>query len=356
MPRGDQVGRLYTIVMSLAATRRGLTAAMLADKHALPLRTVYRDLEALEQAGFPVTKLDGGRWKLIEGWDQKIPFPLSTGELFALHIAADLMAPLAATPAGKHLAKLHRRLTGAKPRRKSGQAELFPAPAGVLHLSAAFEIDYEPHGEVIDALWESIETRRSVRGRYRAVTSSEEGWRTIDPYALHYDPKVGAMYVIGWCHERADLRTFAVHRFERVEKTEREFKRRSDFDLERYLEHSFGIWTAAETINVRLRIHPPAAAWVKERRWHQTQKMRQLASGAIELDMTVADTVEIVRWILGLGADVEVLAPAELRDEVRDIHRRAASDLTHRPSAVPGKRSSRKESQAPLPKRASTAS
>lgn len=346
MPRGDQVARLYTLVMDLARSRRGLTAAALAQRHDRPLRTVYRDLDALEQAGFPITKLDGGRWKLIDGWDQKIPFPLTAGELLALHIAGDLMAPLAASPAGKQFAKLQQRLTGAKPRRRSGQAELFPAPPRALHLAVGVEIDYEPYADVIDALWESIEARRSVRGHYRAVTSAEQGWRTIDPYALHWDPKLGAMYVVGWCHARADLRTFAVHRFDRVETTEREFERPRDFDLDRYLEHSFGIWTAEETIDVRLLVHPPAAAWVRERRWHPTQSLREQPGGAVEVSMTVADSVEIIRWILGLGADVEVLAPLQLRDEIAEIHRLAASR-----GAAPAPRP---VEQAPQPLRSTT--
>lgn len=355
MPRGDQVGRLYTIVMSLAATRRGLTAAMLAKKYDLPLRTVYRDLDALEQAGFPVTKLDGGRWKLIDGWDQKIPFPLSAGELLALHIAADVMAPLAATPAGKQLAKLHRRLTGGKPRRRSAQSELFPGMPSILHLPAELEIDYDAYDHIIEPLWKATEDRRTLRGYYSAASSQEEGWRTIDPYVLHYDPKLAAMYVIGWCHERRDLRTFAVHRFQQVEITEAEFARPVSFDLERYLAHSFGIWTAKETIDVRLRVHPPSAAWVKERRWHRTQKTREHGDGTVDLELTVADTVEIVRWILGFGADVEVLAPPELREEVREIHRLAASGVPRKQKALPGKRSVRRESQASSPKRASAA-
>lgn len=51
MPRGDQVARLNALTMDLARTRHGMTAAAIAKRHDVPLRTVYRDLHALEASG-----------------------------------------------------------------------------------------------------------------------------------------------------------------------------------------------------------------------------------------------------------------------------------------------------------------
>ncbi len=76
MPRGDQVARLYTLVMDLARTKRGLTAAALARRRNLGVRTVYRDLHALEAAGFPITSGDGAQWKLGRCPDNRSPPPL----------------------------------------------------------------------------------------------------------------------------------------------------------------------------------------------------------------------------------------------------------------------------------------
>ena len=335
MPRGDQVARLYTLVMDLARTRRGLTAARLADKRELRLRTVYRDLAALQEVGFPVTKVDGGRWKLIDGWGERIPFPVTAGELLALHIAGEMMAPLAATRAGKDFAKLHKRLTGRAPRRDRAQGELFAALRSPLRLPVASEIAGGGRDDIVEELWAAVDERHTVRARYAAVTSPERGWRRIDPYLLHYDPKLESLYAIGWCHRRAAVRTFAVHRFEVVEPTGDGFEPDPNFDVERYLKHSFGIWTAKESIQVELHIAPRAAAWIKERRWHSSQKVRERADGSIDLAMTVADSVEIERWILGLGDAVRVLEPAALREQIRAVHRRAAGEAETGPAWAP---------------------
>jgi len=98
MPRGDQVARLYTLVMDLARAKHGLTASSLARRHSIPIRTVYRDLHAVEVAGFPITSSDGARWKLVDGWQGQIPFPLPLRQLLALHVARDLTKPIRGTP------------------------------------------------------------------------------------------------------------------------------------------------------------------------------------------------------------------------------------------------------------------
>jgi predicted DNA-binding transcriptional regulator YafY len=91
MPRGDQVTRLYGLVMDLARTKHGLTAASLARRRNLRVRTIYRDLHSLEAAGFPITTGEGARWKLIDGWEARVPFPIPLGQLLALHMARSLM-------------------------------------------------------------------------------------------------------------------------------------------------------------------------------------------------------------------------------------------------------------------------
>ena len=81
MPRGNQVARLYALVMDLARAKHGLTAAALARRRNLQERPVYRDLHALEAAGFPITSISGARWKLVDAWDARVPFPIPPAQM-----------------------------------------------------------------------------------------------------------------------------------------------------------------------------------------------------------------------------------------------------------------------------------
>lgn len=316
MPRGGQVARLYKLVMALAASRYGLPAAELARRHRLRPRTVYRDLHALEQAGFPIARSDGARWKLVDGWQQRVPFPLPLGQLLGLHVARGLMAPLRASPVGRDFDALYERLAGVKPDGSAPQGDLFPRLRTVIAARSQIAIDYSKHAAVLETLCRGSETRTTLRAVYYAETRRELTRRKIDPYSLYYDPQLEALYVFAWCHVRKAMRTFAVHRFRQAVLTTERFEVPAGFTAEGYLRGAFRIWREENTVRVRLAVDREAAGWVAERRWHASQKVRRRAGGACEIEFTVDGVREIKRFILGLGAAVEVMEPGWLREEV----------------------------------------
>ena len=115
----------------------------------------------------------------------------------------------------------------------------------------------------------------------------------------------------------------------------RRFVLPSTFSAEKYLRGAFRIWRSENALRVRLAIDPSDAGWVGERRWHASQKLRRRADGGCELELTVADTTELKRFILQLGSAVEILEPARLRREIAAEHAAAAKR---------GRRSTRQES------------
>jgi predicted DNA-binding transcriptional regulator YafY len=69
-------------------------------------------------------------------------------------------------------------------------------------------------------------------------------------------------------------------------------------------------------VQVRLRITPPASAWIAGSKWHSSQKIKQNADASIILSMSCPITDTLVRWILQLGGNVKVEGPKELRELV----------------------------------------
>jgi len=331
MPRGDQVARLYMLVRDLSHARHGVTADWLARRRRLPVRTVYRDLHALEAAGFPITTGEGARWKLIDGWQERVPFPLPIGQLLALHVARNLMKPLRGTPAARDFNVLCERLVGpiVEPPRKQG--ELFPHLRAVLTARSELAIDYSDHTAVLEPLCHACENRVTVRAVYYAETLRELTRREIDPYSLYYDPQLEALYVFAWCHLRRAMRTFAVHRFRQVHLTDQRFQPAAEFTVDNYLGGAFRIWRGEKTVTVRLAIDPAAAGWITERRWHASQRVRRYADGGCEVSFTVDGVQEIRRFMLQLGSVAEVIEPAFLRREIYREQARAARRHRGRP-------------------------
>jgi predicted DNA-binding transcriptional regulator YafY len=336
LPRGTQIGRWWTIVQELQASRLGLPAETLAQRHGWNPRTVYRDLRGLEDAGLPITSA-GGRWRLVEGWQRALPFPITLGERIALGFARALMTPLEATPVARDFDKLYERLAGSQAPRDTRQGELFRRIRPLLSTPSRLAIDYGEHAAVVETLCAASERQRTVRAVYYTESRREQTRRDVDPYHVHWDPRLEALYVFGWCHLRKDVRTFAVHRFRQVTATKKEFELPATFSPETYLRGAFRIWRAQNAIAVRLAVDPSDAGWVSERRWHSSQKLRRRADGGCEIEWTVDPGAELQRFILQLGAAVEVLAPDSLRREIAAEHAAAAKR---------GRRSTRQESLA----------
>ena len=97
MARGDQLARQWKIIQALSSARLGRSAAELAREMGCHKRTVYRDLEALQLAGFPVyTERQNGQtcWRLLDAMKETTPLPLSLTELMALYFSRGMMRTL----------------------------------------------------------------------------------------------------------------------------------------------------------------------------------------------------------------------------------------------------------------------
>ena len=135
---------------------------------------------------------------------------------------------------------------------------------------------------------------------------------------------------MGYDETRNALRTFKVERIRAVALTPRTFEPPDAAETTSALRPAWDIIADQEPVAVDLRFAPGVASRVMEATWHPTQKVEAEPDGSLRWRATVAGTIEIRLWILSWGADVEVLAPAPLRDDVADTHRRALERIRHR--------------------------
>ena len=157
----------------------------------------------------------------------------------------------------------------------------------------------------------------------------------IDPYTLVLYKK--GLYLLGHSHTHGEVRTFGLDKVKDTERLASEpFDYPADFDPRAHLQGPFGIIRGA-TERVVIRFDASVAHYVKRRRWHDTQRVRDV-DGGIELTLEPAGTNEMVSWVLGFGGKAEVIAPPALRERVAKEAREAVarySLTTDAPSAAP---------------------
>ena len=154
--------------------------------------------------------------------------------------------------------------------------------------------------------------------RYYSASRNLTTRRTADPYRLWY--AAGALYLIAYCHTRRDVRMFAVDRIRSLTLTDQPCQMPLGFDTEAYVADALLVMRGKQ-IEVELLFDRKTAPWVRDRQWHASQRF-VAAKGGVRMILRVADTRELLGWILSFGSGVRVVRPDELRERVREEARR----------------------------------
>lgn len=167
---------------------------------------------------------------------------------------------------------------------------------------------------VFDAIAESILRNRQLVFEYTPRSSnSESGYRNTHPQRLiHYRSN---WYLAAICEKSSELRIFSVDRIRAPEVRDLESKTLESTELDRLLSSGFGIFSGHAEQTAHLKFTHHAALWVAEENRHPDQQ-GELREDGYHLKIPYSNASELVMDILRHGPEVEVLAPASLREEV----------------------------------------
>jgi predicted DNA-binding transcriptional regulator YafY len=317
-----RASRLLAILLRLQQAGPA-TSEQLAAELEVSVRTIYRDVAALQAAGVPVWTETGpgGGVRLLDGWRSRLD-GLTADEAGALFLGgapgavAELgLGTVLAAAQAKVLATLPPELRGRAARVR--QRFLLDAPGWFHHGEEL------PHlATVADAVW----TERRIDRRYRRGQAVAA--RRVDPLGLVL--KGGTWYLVA--RHRGTPLTYRVSRIADAVALDERFDRPDGFDLPSYwAESSAAFDRSILRERVRLRLSPSAA---RELRWFvdATAAAEALAAagprgddGWIEVDLAVEEEAVAAGQLLALGDGVEVLAPMTLRASIAETGRRMAA-------------------------------
>jgi predicted DNA-binding transcriptional regulator YafY len=313
MARGDQLARQWRILQSLIASRRGKSAADLAQELDYHWRTVYRDLEALQLAGFPIytDRVDGkNRWSILDSARQHIPIPLDLTEVMALYFSRGLMRVLKDTVFFASLESFFQKIKATLP---AETIEYLGKIEQSLEIGSKPYKRYDQLRDVVDRISQATVDRRIVEIDYYTMSRKKKTRRKVAPYKIWFFD--GAFYLVGYCGLRKDIRIFALDRIKALQSTDKTFEMPEDFKVENFMQTSFGVFHGKPQ-HVRIRFAAEVAGYISEKTWHKTQKIKPQNDGSVIFEARVAGTDEIKYWLMSWGGKAEVLSPASLREEM----------------------------------------
>jgi proteasome accessory factor B len=136
------------------------------------------------------------------------------------------------------------------------------------------------------------------------------------PLFIEPTPAAHSLYLIAYDEKRRAPRNYRIDRISSVLVLDERFSPPLGSSLRKLLGHAWGIWTSDHPVEVLLRFTRRVAERVAATTWHESQDVRELPDGRVELRLVIAEPTEIRPWILGWGQECEVIAPPELRESI----------------------------------------
>src|SRR5690242_5472005 len=287
-------------------------ATALARDIEVATKTIHRDIEFMrDRLNLPV-EFDASRnGYFYNGEVSAFPtMQITEGEIVALVVAEKALQQYRGTSFEKPLLSAIKKMEQALP-------DTISLNLADIDQTISFRTRAEPvlNLETFDALARAVAQRKQLELQYRKPGQSAEK-RLVDPY--HLANINGEWYLFAFDHARKDLRTFVPARIQSVKPTGKTFERTQKFSLERRLRDSFGVHAGEGKFEVVIHFTPRAADYIREKKWHPSQILRDLKDGGAELRMNLSSLAEVQRWVLSWGGDARVLKPRELVESVKN--------------------------------------
>ena len=278
-------------------------------------RTIQRDLNSLLPPAFPIEsdgyKPQGWRWqKNAHAVDLHAMDPQTALTFRMVEKFLSPLLPKATLAALAPYQEIARGVLGYDP---TGNLESWSDKVEVFHRSELLvppELDPELLTTVYMALFEG----KRLRVRYRTKGEAESKECVVNPLGLVMTDNIPYLVVTFWNYQ--DVRQLPLPRFELAELLDEPVTPPPNFSLQEYVTAGeFSYRQSEEQIKLKIRMSEGRALHLKETKLHPDQLWSDLGDGRVKISATVYDSLQLRFWLNGFGSDVEVLEPAELREE-----------------------------------------
>jgi len=308
--------RMLRIHQALQSGRHPKAAALAAEME-VSTKSIYRDLEFMrDRLELPLAYARARNgYHYTEEVGNFPTLQITEGELFALLVAEKALQQYRGTAFERPLISAFKKMAASLP-------DTVSLNVAEWEQTISFRTRAEPivNLEHFDTLAKAAAQRTQLQLTYRKPGQRATELRVVDPY--HLANINGEWFLFAWCHLRQDIRTFVPARIQAVEPTGQTFSRPQKFSLEKRLRDSFGVQSGQGHFEVVIHFNELVADYIREKKWHESQVLRELKDGGLELRMNLSSLAEVERWVLGWAGNARVLQPAALVESIAQAARK----------------------------------
>ncbi len=295
----NRIDRLLALILYLQS-RRTCTAEDMAAHFGLSVRTIYRDIAALGEAGVPILAETGIGYSLMKGYLLP-PVNFSEQEAYALSTGVMLAQRMTTHSYNEKMQSALDKIKAVLPNEAKHRLEL-------LANGMATPQANHPQQADLSVLQQAIARQQLLTFEYLSASQTQSS-RTVEAAGLVF--YLGRWHLIAWCRLRQDYRDFRTDRIENLQLHNEQFQARGDFNAKDFLQ--CGTPAAQLTAQI-LFVH--AAADRARREWWQGITDVQQNAEAVVMAVHCSDWSTLACWLLSLGTAAKVLAPEDLKQEM----------------------------------------
>jgi len=316
MARNTELVRQWEILREIDAARTGIPIAKLAALRKVHQRTIRRDLDALQRAGFPLIddRVNGtSMWKLGGRPFQRLEeIGLGLTELCALYFGRTLLSVLSGPPMHDEIERALAKIERALPAASRKFLDDLPLTIKVKAIGPRKHDDRKSR-EVLGRILEASFARRRVQMTYHSFSSRCTKDYLVEPLRVSYAD--GGIYLSAWVPAYGEIRQFALERIRTLAVTDEHFEPHP-LPPEPFA-NSIGAFSGSpEPIEMEFRAD--VAEFVASRQWHRSQEVTARDDGSVLMRLCVCNDRPLRTWILGFGAGARVISPAGLAREIAE--------------------------------------
>ena len=310
----NRIDRL-TAILILLQSRRIVTARLMAERFGISLRTVYRDVRALEEAGVPIGAEAGVGYFLAEGFHLP-PVMFTSEEAGALLLGGKLIERFSDGEASRRFANALDKIRAVLGRADKAYINRLDDLVTVLKAASPQQT---VNGGLLIGLQGVLARQHTVRIEYFSGYKEEHTTRLVEPLGLCFYG--GHWHLLAYCHLRRDYRDFRVDRLKTMQDTGRGFDRQRHGKLEKLVTR---IVLSEDLKPACVRFSRRMARFVRDQKYYLGFVGQRETREGVEMDFLVPDYEMLAHWLLSCADQVTILSPDALEQVMQAHVRRLA--------------------------------
>lgn len=310
----NRIDRLTGMILLLQG-QRVITAERIAEHFEISVRTVYRDIAALGEAGVPIVSEAGVGYSLMRGYHMP-PVMFTEDEAAALFMSGEVTEQIADDSLRQSLRSALLKVRSVLPQERKDYLHRLKDSVGVWFRRGGGD----GKRESLMPLQEAVVRRRCVAIRYNTANRGAITDRVVEPLGLVFYSR--QWHLIAWCRLRGDVRDFRLDRVAAWEVSGECFQGHGGFSVKEFLRECIDghelvpatVIVAREALE-RFRAEMPCTP-VSE---------VELPGGRVRVELLSFSLGWLAEWLLGFASRVEALEPPELRAAVREAAQAVAA-------------------------------